>query len=74
MAYEEKYSLSTSRRKSSSVEPNSTNARANRYKERVKAREKLRILDIVDVARSPQSVMSHGLLTQDCNKVIDILA
>ena len=64
-------SLNFSRRKSGSVEPTSSiliapvNMKPNRYQERVKAREKLRLLDIVDILRSPQSVMSHGLLTRD---------
>lgn len=66
--------FNSARRKSgTTVEPLVNSIRSNRYQERVKAREKLRQLDIIDVAKSPQSVMSHGLLTMDSGNAVDIL-
>ena len=46
--------------------------KTSRYQERKKAHEKLKRLEIVDVGRSPQSILSHGLLTRDTHS-IDIL-
>ena len=39
--------------------------RGNRYHERVKAQERLRKLQIMDVSLSPQSILGHGLLTRE---------
>ena len=49
-------------------------SRNSSYQERVKARERLKTLEIADVARSPQSVISHGLLTKDRSNTVDLLA